>query len=234
LLQSPAATSLATLASEVLQRLELGQRTKTEWWYESSCGLEPANWLRRIFRDVNNGRDHNASLPKKMTVIGPLPLSQKHPHLRFIDTRGIGEEMTDRPDLAAYLEDPRAVPILCSSFYRAPDGSIEKLLRDAREAGSSRSVEMRTMILVLPQNDQALGATSDDNGDKPESYAEGYENKRDKVRTKLHQWGYPNVPLDSIDFCGPVLRDKQRARSHSGAPALHWSPKMPRHLYRVS
>jgi hypothetical protein len=193
ILESPAASSLATLALEVLQKLDLGQRTKTEWWYESGCNLDPLRWLRKTFSDLNGGRERNASLPKSMTVIAPLPLSQSSFRVRFIDTRGIEGEITDRPDLAAYLEDPRAVPILCSSFYRALDGSVEKLLRSAREAGVRESVEMRSVILVLPQNDQALDALND-SGDRPESYEEGYENKRDKVRTRLHQCGYPRVP----------------------------------------
>ena len=193
ILESPAASSLATLALGVLQKLELAQRTKTEWWYEPGCDLEPLTWLRKTFSEVNSGRERYASLPKSITVVAPLPLSQSPYRLRFIDTRGIEGEITDRPDLAAYLEDPRAVPILCSSFYRALDGSVENLLRSAREAGVRESVEMRSVILVLPQNDQALQVLND-SGDKPESYEEGYDNKRDKVRTRLDQWGYPRVP----------------------------------------
>ena len=83
------------------------------------------------------------------------------------------------------------MPILCSSFYRALDGSVENLLRSAREAGVRESVEMRSVILVLPlNNDQALQVLND-SGDKPESYEEGYDNKGDKVRTRLDQWGDP-------------------------------------------
>jgi transcriptional regulator with XRE-family HTH domain len=181
--------NLETLASEVFKRLKLWQRTRTDLWYDSSSGEEPASWLRRAFADVNNGRTTDVGLPKQITVIAPLPtLSARQYRLRVIDTKGIDEPLADRPDLRSYLEDPRTIPVLCSGFTTAPDPSVMQLLHGAIETGTWPAVAQRSVVLVLPKNDEAL-QVKHDSGEMPEDFEEGYEIKADKIRDALRKIG---------------------------------------------
>jgi transcriptional regulator with XRE-family HTH domain len=183
------------LAAEVFKRLNLWQRTRAEFWYEPNSREEAATWLRRTFGDLNNGRAADAGLPKQITVIAPLrSLGSERYQVRVIDTKGIDEPLADRPDLRSYLEDPRAVPVLCSAFTSAPDSSIVQLLNAAGETGAWPSAAQRTTILVLPKNDEAL-QVKHDSGEMPESFEEGYEIKADKVRDALRKIGRDGLPV---------------------------------------
>jgi len=192
-----------TLASEVFNLLKLWQRTQTELWYHASLGAEPADWLRATFAAVNKGLAPDFSLPKQITVIAPLPaLAAVRYQLRVIDTRGIDEPLADRSDLRSYLEDPRTIPVLCSEFLSALDPSVVQLLRGTVETGTWTSVAQRSVILLLPKNDEAL-EVQHDSGELPESFEEGYEIKADKVRGDLRKIasvgidGFPVVAYNS-------------------------------------
>jgi hypothetical protein len=181
--------NLEALASEVFKRLKLWQRTRTELWYDPASGEEPAAWLRRAFADVNNGRTADMGLPRRITVIAPLEaLAARRYRLRVIDTKGIDEPLADRPDLRSYLEDSRTIPVLCSGFTSAPDPSVMQLLNGAVETGTWTAVAQRSVMLVLPKNDEAL-QVKQDSGEPPEDFEEGYEIKADKIRDALRKIG---------------------------------------------
>jgi hypothetical protein len=195
---------LDALASEVFKRLKLWQRTRTELWYDASSREDPARWLRKTFADVNNGRTADVSLPKQIAVFAHLPaLGAKRYKLRVIDTKGIDEPLADRPDLRSYLEDARTIPVLCSGFTSAPDPSILQLLHGAVETGTWAAVAQRSVILMLPKNDEALQVKHDASGEPPESSEEGYEIKADKVRDALRRigrdTGRDGLPIISYD-----------------------------------
>ena len=190
--------SSEALASEVFNRLKLWQRTRTEFWHQASVGERPTDWLRTMFAAVNKGRAPEVSLPKQITVIAPLPaLEAARYQLRVIDTRGIDEPLADRPDLRSYLEDSRAIPVLCSEFLSALDPSIVQLLRGAVDTGTLTSVTQRSVILLLPKNDDAL-QVQHDSGELAETFDEGYEIKADKVRgdlRKIGSIGHDGLPI---------------------------------------
>lgn len=181
--------NLEALASEVFNRLKLWQRTRTEVFYDSTSTEDPAVWLRKAFADVNNGRTPDLGLPKQITVIAPLQaLFTKQYQLRVIDTKGIDEPLADRPDLRSYLEDSRTIPVLCSGFTSAPDPSVMQLLQGTIETGSWAAVAQRSVMLVLPKNDEAL-QVKHDSGEMPADFEEGYEIKADKIRDALRKLG---------------------------------------------
>ncbi len=181
------------LASEVFNRLKLWQRTRTELWYDAGSREDPASWLRGAFADVNNGRTADVSLPKQITVLAPLPvLAERRYQLRVIDTKGVDEPLADRADLRSYLEDARTIPVLCTGFTSAPDPSILQLLHGAVETGTWSAVAQRSIILMLPKNDEALQVKHDASGEPPESFEEGYEIRADKVRDALRRIGRSN------------------------------------------
>jgi transcriptional regulator with XRE-family HTH domain len=205
---------LEALASEVFSRLKLSQRTRTELWYDPNSAEDRATWLRKAFTEVNNGRASDVSLPKQITVIAPLRAFAAAPyHLRVIDTKGIDEPLADRSDLRAYLEDPRTIPVLCSGFPGAPDPSVVQLLHGAVETGTWTPVAQRSVILLLPKNDEAL-QVKHDSGELPESFEEGYELKADKVRDALRKIGrdivhdgFPVIAYNSDTDAGERLAE---------------------------
>lgn len=176
--------SLSTLASEVFNRLRLSQRTQTELWYEQNSGMEPRAWLRKTFADVNNGHNTLVGLPRRMTVIAPLhTLATKPYDLRMIDTRGIDEPLADRPDLRTYLEDSRTIPVLCSAFAGPLDRAVEQLLQGSDDTGVGTGVAMRSMVLLLAKNDEALQV------EHAETVEDGYETRNERARGDLRRIG---------------------------------------------
>lgn len=179
-----AARSWSTLASEVFNRLNLPQRNQSELWYDPSSGLEPRAWLRRAFAEVNNGHNASVGLPRQITVIAPLnTLATKPYDLRMIDTRGIDEPLADRPDLRTYLEDGRTIPVLCSVFAGPLDRAVEQLLQGSDDTGAGTSVALRSMVLLLAKNDEALQV------EHAETVEDGYETRNERAREDLRRIG---------------------------------------------
>ena len=181
--------NLKALASEVFNRVKLSQRTETELWYDASSGEEPEAWLRKTFAMVNNGLNPVVGLPKKISVVAPLrTLADKPYELRMIDTRGIDEPQADRPDLRAYLEDPRTIPVLCSPFVGPLASSVAQLVQSSDETGAGVAVSMRSIVLLLAKNDEAL-QVKHDGGEPLESFDEGYEIRNERAREDLRRIG---------------------------------------------
>lgn len=181
--------NLKTLASEVFNRLKLSQRTRTELWYDGSFGEEPEAWLRKTYADINDGLNPTVGLPKHITVVAPLKtLAAKPYEIRMIDTRGIDEPLADRPDLRTYLEDPRTIPVLCSPFAGPLDASVAQLLQGSDETGTGTGVAMRSVVLLLAKNDEAVQVRHD-SGEPPETSDEGYEIRNERAREDLRKIG---------------------------------------------
>src|SRR3989442_10220972 len=109
LLELAEGRNLETLASEVFKRLKLWQRTRTELGYDSAFGKEPADWLRRAFSDVNNGRAEDVGLPKQITVVAPLHVTGRDRYrLRGIEAKGILDPLASIPELTNYVKDSLA------------------------------------------------------------------------------------------------------------------------------
>jgi hypothetical protein len=77
-----------------------------------------------------------------------------------------------------------------------------QLLRGTVETGTWTPVSQRSVILLLPKNDDAL-QVQHDSGDPPETAEEGYEIKADKVRSDLRKIasighsGFPVIAYNS-------------------------------------
>src|SRR5205823_2066791 len=102
------------LTAEFRARMKLGDRTETGLWFDAPNQQQGLVWLREEFRKVNNGRNPKVSLAKRIDVFVPQALIPDCIYdLTCVDTKGT-DETAIRPDLQAYLDDPRTVTILCS------------------------------------------------------------------------------------------------------------------------
>lgn len=223
------------LATEILTRMKLSSRTRRELWFSDVSGKEPLPWLEEVFKQVNNGRHPEVSLPKHIDVLVPHRiLSEEFLNIRLVDTKGI-DKTAEREDLEAHFYDPNAVVVLCSAFNEAPSPSVQQLLTRAK-AGNIRDLDSKAAVLVLPRPDEAL-AVKDDSGEPADTVEDGYELKGDQAKMQLAGIGVDHAAVEFFNareddpqrltsfLLGMVhgLRDKHRERLEAvinGATAL--------------
>ena len=183
------------LAGEIVSRMNLQGRRRREIWYSSESGRDPLVWLEDIFRQVNNGRHPEFSIPRVIEVMLPENiLSVETLKLRLVDTKGI-DATVERADLERHLIDPGAVVVLCTGFNEAPAVTVQALLERAKAAGIG-GLDVKTAVLVLAQAGQALGVKYDD-GTEVDTVEEGYSLKADQVWMQL---GVRDVECAAVEF----------------------------------
>lgn len=170
--------------ARVLDAMNLPERTRTEIWYESGTRKHPSEWMREIFRAVNNGRMAEVPLPKSISLIVPdFGKSFGEFELAVVDTKGV-DDVAVREDLDLRLKDPRTSVVLCSRFNDAPGTSAKALLQHMKQTFSERFDTGKVSILSLPRSGEAR-EMKDDMGDQALSDEEGYEFKRMQVAAEL-------------------------------------------------
>ncbi len=189
----------AELTAEVLKRIRLDQRTKTEFWFEGDDRVSGLEKLRDLFASVNKGLCPDVSLPRRIDVTVPMPLLGKRPFgLRIIDTKGV-DDTAIRPDIRAYLDDPRTLTVLCSRFNSAPDSTMQQLMENLVMTGAERAISERVAMLVLARSQEVMD-TQDDEGTRAETAEDGYRIKSDQVRWALSKVkGVKDLPVLFFD-----------------------------------
>ena len=184
-----------SLATEILNRMDLQARTVLEITYSGGSEGEPLLWLKDAFREVNYGMHPDFSLPIRIEIRVPQQiLGQESLSIRLVDTKGV-DDTAEREDLESHFRDPNTVVILCSAFNDAPALSAQQLLERAKEGGFP-DLDAKAAILVLPRPDEALAVKFDD-GVPVTDAAEGYELKKDQVTTRLES---RNLQFAGIEF----------------------------------
>ena len=126
------------LTVEILSKINLHQRTGREVWYSAMSGKDELRWLRDTFLDINNGRNPDFSVPKRIGVTIPKPVMEEDSlDISIVDTKGI-DGTAEREDLEFHLNDPRTISILCSRFNDAPSSSAQRLLGQGRRRAVPR------------------------------------------------------------------------------------------------
>jgi transcriptional regulator with XRE-family HTH domain len=177
---------------EVLSRMELHRRDKRDIWYESSSGKSPKAWLKDAFAAINNGRNPDFGLPRRIEVVVPDRLLQAADlSIRFIDTKGIDRNAA-REDIETHFDDPHTLSVLCSYFNNAPGAEARLLLERAKDAGI-RNLDVNAALLVLPRPAEAMAMKDDATSEPVESDEEGYELKAEQVALALEPLGLENL-----------------------------------------
>lgn len=179
------------LVVEVLTRMGLHRRDRRDEWHNATLALPPLEWMKTTFEQINNGRHPEFSLPARIDLVVPELLEIDDLDVSVIDTRGI-DQPSARADLEALLEDPHTVSILCSAFNDAPSGSVQHLLKRAREIHNT-VIDSNVGILVLARPGEAL-AVKDETGSQAETTAEGYELKDEQLRNSLVTYRLSDSP----------------------------------------
>ena len=204
------------LTVEILSRINLHQRTGREVWYSAMSGKDELRWLRDMFLDINNGRNPDFSLPRRIGVTIPRPVIEDDSlNISIIDTKGI-DGTAERQDLEFHLNDPRTISILCSRFNDAPSSSAQRLLDRAVE-GQFPDVESKAAVLVLPRPEEAL-AVKTDQGEPAEDAEDGYDLKGEQTLMILTS---RNLPASGLEFFNVREDDLQRLNGFLAARVNH-------------
>jgi transcriptional regulator with XRE-family HTH domain len=182
------------LRTRVLELMRLSERTSRDLWYESASLVHPMEWLGKTFKDVNNGRLPDVSLPKSIDLI--IPAFGKdfgELDITVIDTKGV-DDVAVREDLDLRLRDPRTAVVFCSKFNDAPGVSSKTLLQHMRQTFSEPLSAGKVAVMALPRPDEAL-AMKDDMGETAMSDEEGYAFKEMQVQGDLQASDLPEIPV---------------------------------------
>ena len=197
------------LAVAIRARMNLQRRNRRELWYPELASQQPLPWLAEVFRQVNNGRHPEFSLPNRIEVVVPQRIlgdqSDDSLSIRLIDTKGI-DSTSERGDLEAHFNNTNSIVVMCSTFNNAPSASIQQLL-DRAAKGGFPNVENKSAILVLPRPSEALAVRHDD-GFSVDTVADGYELRGDQVVNSLRNH---NLPAVRVEFFNSLEDEPQRA-----------------------
>ena len=150
------AGSVEELQSAIAERLQLFKRTERELVWTGTSEAEGRNWLKKTYADINLGNALTISLPARMTVTVPFTIMPGSPfEIEAIDTKGI-DGSAIRPDIQAVLDDPRCVPVLCTTLGDAPGPHYDTLFGQLADTGALRQFEERAVLLILDQEKEAL------------------------------------------------------------------------------
>lgn len=191
------------LTAEILKRMRLDKRNKTEFRFEAADLPTGLSQLRQLFANVNKGLSPDVSLPRRIDLVVPLPLlGENSLDFQVIDTKGV-DDTAIRPDIRAYLDDARTVTVLCSRFDNAPGPTLRILMENLVSTGAERVFAERMLLLVLARSAEVL-ETQDDEGNRAETAEEAYRIKGDQIRWELSKvGGAADVPIMFLD----VLND---------------------------
>ncbi len=175
------------LAEEIFRRMSLDRRVTAELWIPDEEAEFPERWLQNTFSKVNNGRQPDVSMPDRIEVTVPYPLSDlENLSLRIIDTKGI-DQTAERADLECHFDNDCTIVVLCSSFNDAPSVATQTLLQRAIASGV-RNLNATTLLLVLPKPGEA-SVTRWPDGEMVESDEDGYEVKSEQIELLLKDVG---------------------------------------------
>lgn len=172
------------LLVEILVRLNVARRSRTSIIYPRAMSVPPMKWVSKTFAEINFGRHPEVSLPRRIEVSVPgNVIGSSELDVRLIDTRGIDEPSAPRRDLQSYLDDERAIIVLCSDFAGAPSAAIQAVIERAKEGGLRKAIVSRGLLLVLPKDGEEQAVLSESTGEPVANAHEGRDIRLDQIRT---------------------------------------------------
>lgn len=196
----PVADLVTASASEdefrtrMFELMNLPERTRRELWYDSATRQHPMEWVMKTFREVNNGRLSDVSLPSSIDLIIPeFGRNFGELDISVIDTKGV-DDVAVREDLDLRLKDPRTAVVFCSRFNDAPGVTTRALLQHMQQTYSEPVNTGKVSVLALPRTEEAR-AMKDDAGELALDDAEGYAFKQMQVENELAADDLAGVPM---------------------------------------
>jgi predicted ATPase len=194
--------TLEEFSDHLIKRARLIDRIGTDWW--DDCNPENLKTLKTLFENINQGKQEDAMLPRRMDVVVPESYLNwgSGLELTLIDTRGLDSPVESRGDLYNYLINQRSVIVLCSPFRDAPGESLRSLLYNMTVNAELRQTISRILLVLIDQGDasQVNGADGDQGF--------GQDLKIEECRRALESGGLPEeIHRDATIIAFDVLQD---------------------------
>ena len=188
------------LVIQVLTRMDLPRRNRTSISLPKESSHTGLEWVSKRFSEINYGRHSEFSLPRRIEITVPKRvLDTDEFDLALIDTRGVDELTAPRRDLQAYLDDPRAAIVLCSSFKDAPEAAVQAVIERAVQGGLKDELLHRGALLVLPGDDEECALRDQASGELVANAHEGREIRREQCGQTLHAFGFRDLEIHFAD-----------------------------------
>ncbi|GEM_PF-3262801 len=168
---------------DISRRINIDGRTATEISLPSFESSEKtAEWLKKSFSDINNGRNPKTAIPERVDIIlSKLQFSFYFPEFisEVIDTRGF--DGGAREDLRGYLRADDTITVLLDKVASLPSDKQRVILQYWTDK-SETDIINRTCIMVKDKGD-ALAQVNEADGD-PER---GEQIKRSELLRKVRE-----------------------------------------------
>lgn len=182
------------LRTRILEMMKLGDRTRSDLWYDSGSRQHPMEWIAKAFREINNGRVPDVTLPKMVDLVIPgFGKDFGELELTVIDTKGV-DDVAIREDLDIRLKDSRTAVIFCSRFNDAPGITAKSLLQHLRQTFSEPINNGKIGIMTLPRPEEAR-AMKDDAGNTALTDEEGHSLKQIQIESDLAKDKMDGIPI---------------------------------------
>ena len=180
--------------ARILEMMKLGDRTRCDIWYDSATRQQPMEWVAKAFKEVNNGRLSDVTLPKLVDLIIPdFGKNFGEMEITVIDTKGV-DDVAVREDLDIRLKDSRTAIVFCSKFNDVPGVTSKSLLQHLRQTFSESVTTGKVSIMALPRPEEAR-AMKDDTGYVAMTDEEGYSFKQMQVESELASDNLAGIPV---------------------------------------
>lgn len=170
---------------KVIDRINMAARNSLSLVFDSGSSGDPTLWMAEKFKEINNGRVDDMSMPKIMSLQIPgfnanfNAFSGQEYSVCVIDTKGI-DDIIVRADIDAQIRNDRTIVVFCVRFNDA-SGKPTKEMIDHIKSDLGISVEGgKFALLVLPHQGEAM-QVKDDLGNMASDVQEGYEIKADQI-----------------------------------------------------
>lgn len=174
--------------NKIKERINLNNRTTTIIKYNPSSDNNWKEWLRNTFRDINNGKLSNISIPKEIIISIPnmeINSALSDYNISIIDTKGIDNNIY-REDLNNLIQEGGSILVFCSTYPDAPHVAIRDIIQNMNTALKVSPKNGKSLLLVIPKNKEALQTTYDD-GEQVETIEDGYKEKERQIRQELKE-----------------------------------------------
>jgi len=189
------------LITRLWERLDLPKRRRTSITLPHDSTESGFAWVSKTFRAINLGNHPEFLVPERIEVTLPIRIFGCEEYdVTLIDTRGVDEPTAPRRDIQSYLDDERAIIVLCSDFVSAPDATIQSLIERGLKSGCEAVLRQRSSILVVTKDGEDERVFDDMTGEEVGEREIGRAIRREQMKsTTLKDLGLPELPVRFLD-----------------------------------
>ena len=189
------------LITKLWERMDLPKRRRTSIALPKDSNEPGFAWIAKTFKDINLGKHPEFSIPSRVEVTVPIQIfGCEEYNIKLIDTRGVDEPNAPRRDLQQYMDDDRALVVLCSDFVSAPDAAIQSVISRGLNTGCEELLADRASILVITKEEEDTRVFDDGTGEEVGEREIGRAIRSEQMKTTtLRDLGVPNIPVRFLD-----------------------------------